>query len=286
VGTDRGGPAAERRRVRDFYEGEGWRWSGGRSGDARRWGTSPHGALGAELRRRRLERLRALAGLDRDDGRPGPAVAEIGCGGQPALDVLAGARSYVGCDFSRRGLRAAASAAAAATHAPSGFVEAEASRLPLRDGAFDVVFSAHMLYHLANAEAQGDALREMARVVAPGGVVAVVTATPYPLLFPGRCLRRLVARTPALRDLAARVRPSAPLTYVPMPPAWIADVLSAYGSAVVHPHAVPTTGFARRVSEERAVGRALWQAVGALERHLPRAAARLGAYALVVLNKD
>jgi SAM-dependent methyltransferase len=45
-------------------------------------------------------------------------------------------------------------------------------RVPARTGAFDVVVCSHMLYHVPDI---GRAARELARVVAPDGIVTVVT---------------------------------------------------------------------------------------------------------------
>lgn len=51
-------------------------------------------------------------------------------------------------------------------------VRADAMRLPFRDEAFDAVLACHMLYHVADP---ATALREMRRVLRPGGTVAVAT---------------------------------------------------------------------------------------------------------------
>ncbi|MYT19003.1 methyltransferase domain-containing protein, partial [Streptomyces sp. SID7760] len=47
---------------------------------------------------------------------------------------------------------------------------ADVSRLPLRDGALDAVFAAGLIAHLPDPEAD---LRELARVVRPGGRLAL-----------------------------------------------------------------------------------------------------------------
>jgi SAM-dependent methyltransferase len=51
-------------------------------------------------------------------------------------------------------------------------VQGDAARLPFRDGAFDGAVCNHVLYHLARP---ADGLRELRRVVRPGGWVAVAT---------------------------------------------------------------------------------------------------------------
>jgi ubiquinone/menaquinone biosynthesis C-methylase UbiE len=56
----------------------------------------------------------------------------------------------------------------------------EASRLPLEDGAVDAAFANMVLHH---AEDPAAMLREMARVVKPGGVVAVVDEVEHPFAW-------------------------------------------------------------------------------------------------------
>ena len=58
--------------------------------------------------------------------------------------------------------------------------EGDAATLPLPDGAFDVVVSSLGLQFVGD---KPSALREMHRVLAPGGRVAIATVGPTPLLF-------------------------------------------------------------------------------------------------------
>ena len=103
------------------------------------------------------------------DAAPGQLLLDVGCGPGAYHAALAklGAR-VVGIDASRGMLREALaqrpSAAAAA--------QADAERLPLGDALFDRVMTNHMLYHVADQVA---ALREMRRVVKPGGRVVLAT---------------------------------------------------------------------------------------------------------------
>ena len=60
------------------------------------------------------------------------------------------------------------------------FVNASGTRLPFRDGAFDVCWSMSSIEHFGGHEAAAEAMREMARVTRPGGIVSV--ATEYLLL--------------------------------------------------------------------------------------------------------
>lgn len=273
-------------RVKEFYDREGWQWVDGQSGDARRWDTRPRGPIQEQLDRRRLELLRRCLGLD-GPGTAGRTVSmvEFGGGGQPAVRLLEAVRRYTAVDISNEGLKAAARAIA-----PLGldarFVEADVRSLPMEDDQFDVGYSAHMIYHLPTVDDQRRALQEMVRVLRPGGLLAVVGANPYPLLFPGRCVRRAVAVTPVLGPLARALRPPPPLPYLPTSHAWRSAVLAPFGATSTYAFGVPPASFYRRTDETHPVGRLLWRAIAELEASHPRLALRLGSFTLVVLRKN
>ncbi|MBW6435823.1 class I SAM-dependent methyltransferase [Actinoplanes hulinensis] len=113
------------------------------------------------LHRRLLEQ----AGL-----RAGDRVLEIGCGTGNLLTVQArlGPRvDAAGIDPDPAALRRARRKAARAG-APIDYRQAYAGDLPFTDDAFDVVLSSLMLHHL-DASGRDRALREVARVLRPGG---------------------------------------------------------------------------------------------------------------------
>lgn len=271
-------------RVKAFYDHEGWKWVGGQSGDARRWGTTPRGPIQQALSRHRRDLLRRELGLDRAVAGRGVSMVEFGGGGKPAVDLLDAVARYTAVDLSGEGLKAAA-AMLAPLDIETTFVEADVRSVPLQDERFDVAYSAHMIYHLPTPGDQRRALEEMARVVRPGGVVAVVGANPYPWLFPGRCLRRLVADTPGVGACMRALRPAPQLPYLPLPGSWRASVLSQFGATFRYGFGVPTASWARRVDESGRGGRAVWQAIAALETHGPRLALHFGSFTLVVLRK-
>jgi SAM-dependent methyltransferase len=110
--------------------------------------------------------------LDRLDLRAGLLVADIGCGPgsyHPPLNAR-GCR-VVGLDASL-GMVAEAQAQAVAQQLAVSLVQAKAERLPLATAACDRVLAAHMLYHVPDQVA---ALREMRRVLKPGGMVLLAT---------------------------------------------------------------------------------------------------------------
>lgn len=103
--------------------------------------------------------VRDLAGLE-----PGMRVLDAGCGNGRYLRALAERPVWVaGCDLSPGMLRASGHPSVAC---------ADVTALPFRDAAFDVVLAAHMLYHVPDRAA---AVRELRRVLAPGGVCIAVT---------------------------------------------------------------------------------------------------------------
>jgi demethylmenaquinone methyltransferase / 2-methoxy-6-polyprenyl-1,4-benzoquinol methylase len=100
--------------------------------------------------------------------RPGDRVLDLAAGTGVSTVELALSGAYaVGCDFSLGMLRTGW-ARRDRRHVP--VVAGDALRLPFRDGAFDAVTIA---FGLRNIVDTGQALREMARVVRPGGRLVV-----------------------------------------------------------------------------------------------------------------
>jgi demethylmenaquinone methyltransferase/2-methoxy-6-polyprenyl-1,4-benzoquinol methylase len=128
-------------------------------------------------RRRAVRELRLPAGA---------LVVDLGCGtGDLCSELLGAGYRALGVDFSHGML------AAATTSAP--LVQADVLRLPLADGTADGATSGFLL---RNVTAIADLFAETARVVRPGGRVALLeTAVPeHPLLRAGHALyfRRVV----------------------------------------------------------------------------------------------
>lgn len=93
-------------------------------------------------------------------------VLDVGCG-NGAYEAVLRARRH-------RGLRVALdlSAGMLAQVEDAARLQADVERLPLAAGAFDVVLAPHMLYHVPDIPS---ALREVRRVLRPGGVFVAVT---------------------------------------------------------------------------------------------------------------
>ncbi|MFG2774068.1 class I SAM-dependent methyltransferase [Streptomyces sp. NPDC048350] len=103
--------------------------------------------------------------------RPGAAVLDAGCGTGRALTALRAAvgpaGTVIGADLTPEMLE---EAVRAGRDKAGELILSDVARLPLRDGALDAVFGAGLISHLADPAAD---LRELARVVRPGGRLAL-----------------------------------------------------------------------------------------------------------------
>ncbi|MFI2780357.1 class I SAM-dependent methyltransferase [Streptomyces sp. ALB3] len=103
--------------------------------------------------------------------RPGDTVLDAGCGTGRALPALRTAvgpdGTVVGADLTRAMLDAALRAGRRSSGA---LLLADVARLPLRAGTLDAVFAAGLISHIPHP---GHGLSELARVVRPGGHLAL-----------------------------------------------------------------------------------------------------------------
>lgn len=94
---------------------------------------------------------------------------DLGCGNGRHAELLAEhAAAVVGLDVSR-GLLETASARATDRGFGVDLLQADASRLPLRDDSFSLAVYVATLHHLRPRRARVASLDELARVLAPGG---------------------------------------------------------------------------------------------------------------------
>ncbi|MDG9700986.1 class I SAM-dependent methyltransferase [Streptomyces sp. DH37] len=102
---------------------------------------------------------------------PGGTVLDAGCGTGRALPALRAAvgreGTVLGVDLTPAMLEVAV---LAGRHRGALLTVADAARLPLREGVLDAVFAAGLVSHLPDPAA---GLRELARVVRPGGRLAL-----------------------------------------------------------------------------------------------------------------
>jgi SAM-dependent methyltransferase len=123
---------------------------------------------------------------------PGERVLDLGCGaGRHAFEALRRGASVVALDADAGELRGVADmvvAMDAAGEVPPGAaaraVRGDATRMPFPDDAFDRVIAAEVLEHIPD---DWQALREIARVLRPGGRLAVTV----PAWMPERICWRL-----------------------------------------------------------------------------------------------
>ncbi|MEU2160188.1 class I SAM-dependent methyltransferase [Streptomyces sp. NPDC019208] len=101
----------------------------------------------------------------------GDAVLDAGCGTGRALPLLREAvgpsGTVVGADLTLEMLQ---TAVRAGRDRDAALLQADAARLPLRTASMDAVFASGLIAHLPNP---ADDLRELARVVRPGGRLAL-----------------------------------------------------------------------------------------------------------------
>jgi demethylmenaquinone methyltransferase / 2-methoxy-6-polyprenyl-1,4-benzoquinol methylase len=116
-------------------------------------------------------------------------VLDLCCGtGDLAFALARSARArIIGADFSHSMLiRARQKALAIGSAAPIPFLEADALHLPFADQTFDLLTTAFGFRNLANYQ---DGLREILRVLKPGGVLAILEFAEPPKGFLGDAYR-------------------------------------------------------------------------------------------------
>lgn len=267
------------KKTRDFYESKGWQSSeSGRLVDTEMFGVHEDGPIRQYLHAQRYERIKAAFGNQPQN------FVEMGCGGNPTLELKEIWGRYTGIDFSEQGL-AQSRAVLMDQGVPFELVHADITDVPLNDNIADAVFCAHVIYHIDSVSGQRAALREAARILKPGGVAIFVLANPYPILFPIRLTKRLVAGIPGVAALSKKVGREAPLPYLPLRPGWVKSQLDGFGDVQVSVYSMHSTWFNQKVTEFSGLGKILWKTLAWIETRWPRIAMYLGNYAVVSLRK-
>jgi len=116
--------------------------------------------------------------LERLELRPGERLLDAGCGeGRHCYGALERGARVVGLDLDPAGLRAAVGGLRKRAHELGSLgemLQGNTFALPFADGAFDKVICSEVMEHVHDYRA---AARELARVTAPGGIVAVTIPT-------------------------------------------------------------------------------------------------------------
>ncbi len=116
------------------------------------------------------------------EGRSGRGV-DLGCGlGVQARELRDRGHRVVGIDAAR-GLLLAGANQVPVGSAPVPVTNARIGRLPFADGSFDFAYAVGVLHHLGGLEARTAALREVARVLEPGGLLLVHETNPRNPLY-------------------------------------------------------------------------------------------------------
>ncbi len=149
--------------------------------------------LGPRTRRYMMTR-RFHEVLARADLKPGQRVLDLGCGwAYGTLWAREQGCEVAGIDLGQDQLAWARAHLDPGRHL--GLARADAAALPFRDGAFDRAFSVEMMEHVFRPD-RSRVLAEIARVLKPGGRLALSTPNPA---SPNEALKRLAVRWPALR---------------------------------------------------------------------------------------
>jgi SAM-dependent methyltransferase len=288
----------EKQIVRKFYEEYGWEKA---ASDAYR-DTAAFVDTRAVMGAYHARCMRRLGGYFRAGGR---RFLDAGCGAIASPGYAALSERYarrVCVDFSGAALREARKTLGGGALC----VQADITRLPFRDGAFDAVLCAHVLYHVP-ADEQGGAMGELHRVLAPRGSGVVVYTWPDTLMNRAavRCNPRVIApKIPGLRwvwrtflkrqappggtadEPGAAASPAhPPLYFHPHPRQWFrANVLAGcpFRLRCWQSAGLP---FSQAFIPDNRAGRGALRLLSALETAFPRLMARIGAYPLFVLRK-
>ncbi len=117
------------------------------------------GASGAWVNAREIDQVSSLLP-------PFRRALDLGCGTGRLTRVLSQRGTTIGMDAS------SAMLAVARGNCPSGFVQGDAFTLPFANASFDAVTALRVVFHFADVDTL---LREIARVVAPRGVIVFDT---------------------------------------------------------------------------------------------------------------
>ncbi len=123
-----------------------------------------------------IEKMSEVSGVDE-----GMTVADVGTGtGFVAAGVAPRVKWVVGIDNAPAMLEVARDNLRALGASNVDLVVGDIAKLPLEDGSVDAAFANMVLHH---AQDPGAMLREMARVVRPGGTVAITDEVEHPYVW-------------------------------------------------------------------------------------------------------
>jgi SAM-dependent methyltransferase len=152
---------------------------------------------------------------------------------------------------------------------------------PFADGRFDAVFASHVIYHIDAAQ-QERAVREMIRVVRPGGRIVILYSNPRsPIRFAAGALHRVRRRW---RPEKAVNQTGHTLYFAPYRLRWWQRFADSC-AVTLQPWDVIGSFEERTLIHSDRLAKAFYGAAGWLEHAAPRLAVQLWQYPIVVLDK-
>jgi SAM-dependent methyltransferase len=254
--------------VRSFYDEFGWK----EGGEDRLFRAFPPGHDDYAARAER----RTEAAFDNLDGR----LLIVGCGDMPPHHVRIAERfAHLTCmDISERALEIARTAVPREPElCHESVVETDHP-----GERYDAVLCSHVVYHIG-AQDQEKAVRQMIRLVRPGGRIVVLYANPNSAFaLPGETARALKAAIGAKRSLAPRGTPE--LYYHAHPRRWWRRFEDECRVSIAPWEAIGSRP-ARALLPGRTLPRTFYKAAGWFEDHFPAVSSRLWQYNIIILDK-
>jgi SAM-dependent methyltransferase len=253
--------------VRDFYDEQGWQADSAAPDavhtDAQLWeDLRPAAAAYVSACRRKVLDFLPEGGDRILDAGSGPIQYP------EYLEYSSGFAKRVCVDLSQRAL----DEARAKLGDRGEYVRASILELPFPDRDFDAVVSLHTIYHI-ESDRQESAVRELLRVLKPGGKAVVVYANPDRL---AARLKRLARREPNTA--------SAPI-YFFAHPLWWWKRFSDEAVVELVPWRSLNANESRRLIPDNRLGIRMFRALLAFERTFPRRATSWGCYPMIVFTK-
>lgn len=258
--------------VREFYDGFGWKREGERSGEDNLFRKFPEShRTYAHAVEKRLQDLFV--------GRSGSLLI-VGCGDLPDnhLEIIRQFSKVACMDISESAIEITRNKLGP----DADYHVASIIDPTLPSSQFEAVFCAHVVYHIDAAQ-QEAAVRQMLRLVKPGGRVVIVYANPRsPFAVVGGAMRALGRAVGRRRLFQQKGIPD--LYYHAHPRGWWRRFET---EAIVSfiPWEVIGSRPARTLLRGDSMARAFFRAAGWVEHRLPSVAVRIWQYPILVLDK-
>lgn len=265
--------------VRTFYEDFGWEDADGVKGEdiSFRMFRPAYYPYHEAVEARTISAMQPFAGN----------LLIVGCGDMPESHVEIATRfDKTTCiDISQKALDIAAARLPKASTVNGSILASD-----IEDNSFDTVFCAHVLYHI-DAQQQEKAVREMLRVVKPGGKVVVIYSNPQsPLRYMCSVAKRIngmaakvMGRTKEHRHSSGQERPA--LYFLAHPLKWWQQFGDGSNVSMI-PWDVIGSFEERQLLPSDWLARAFYATAGWVERRFPKIAVRLWQYPQIVLYKE